>query len=140
MTAANREFLDTNVLVYAVDDDEPGKRDIARELLADIGERSFVLSTQVLGEFYVVATRKLKSPISEVDAERAIELLTNLPVVMSDATLVRSAITLSRRHKLSFWDGSIIAAAIASGCKVVLTEDLSDSATIESITIQNPFA
>jgi len=136
---ATRSFLDTNVLVYAVDEADPRKRDVARGLLAGEDVGSLVLSSQVLSEFYVVATRKLAEPMNEADAAEAVEQLSKLPAVAADKELVRSGIALSREAQLSFWDGLILAAAAVGGCERVLTEDLADGAEIGGVRIENPF-
>lgn len=135
---AGRSFLDTNILVYAVDDADVGKRDAARELIAAPEER-LVVSTQVLSEFYVVTTRKLASPLSEQDAARAVEALSKLTTVVMDPALVLAGIAISREARLSLWDGLILAAASAGGCDRVLTEDLADGASIRSVRVENPF-
>lgn len=135
-----RAFLDTNVLAYAVDDSDPVKRDRARALFADSGSTQLVLSTQVLSEFYVVATRKLATPLGEDAAAAAVDALAELPVVATDTTLVRDAIHLSRARKLSLWDALVVTAASAGDCDTLLTEDLQDGATIDGVVIRNPFA
>lgn len=134
-----RAFVDTNVLVYTVDRAEPEKRRIARTLLA---ERSaeLVLSAQVLSEFYVVTTRRLAERLLPEHAAAAVDRLGALPVVPVDAALVRDAIDLSDDAQISYWDGLIVAAARASACGVVLTEDLATGATIGGVAIENPFA
>jgi predicted nucleic acid-binding protein len=136
-----RAFLDTNVLVYAVDDSEPAKRDRARDLLSaeDAGMR-LVLSTQVLSEFYVVATRKLERPLAPDDAADAVRELSKLAVVGADTALVADGIRLSRTAQLSLWDALIVAAAKVAGCERVLTEDLADGAEIDGVRIEDPFS
>jgi predicted nucleic acid-binding protein len=133
-----RAFVDTNVLVYAVDDADPVKRDRARGVLADSAAQ-LVLSAQVLSEFYVVVTRKLEAPLSAQDAAEAVRALARLPVVVADAELVMAAVALSHRAQLSFWDAQIVAAAAVAGCDRVLTEDLSHGAELSSVRIENPF-
>jgi predicted nucleic acid-binding protein len=137
---SGRAFIDTNVLVYAVDDADPAKRDRARALLENAGPGDFVLSTQVLSEFYVVATRKLAVPMAEADAADAVAQLSALPVVETDAELVRAAIAVSRDARLSLWDGMIVAAAAAAGCERLLSEDLDDGAVVQSVRVENPFS
>jgi predicted nucleic acid-binding protein len=135
-----RVFVDTNVLVYAIDDSESAKRDRAREILAadDAGTR-LVLSTQVLSEFYVVVTRKLEQPMAPDDAAEAVRELSKLSVVGSDVALVADGIRLSRTAQVSLWDALIVAAAKVAGCERVLTEDLADGAEIDGVQIENPF-
>ncbi|MEA2011172.1 MAG: PIN domain-containing protein [Actinomycetota bacterium] len=135
---SGRSFIDTNVLVYAFDSSEPEKQQMALEALAKSGDRS-VLSTQVLSEFYVVATRKLANPVASRVAADVVDQLSRLPIVDTDTSLVRSAIDISVRSQISYWDGLIVAAAIASGCDRILTEDLSTGATFNGVEIVNPF-
>jgi predicted nucleic acid-binding protein len=138
---SDKAFLDTNILVYAIDETEPEKRDIARRLLssATSGELVFVLSTQVLSEFYTVVTRRLAEPISEVTAAAVVDQLSLNPIVSIDSTLVKAAIRTSRSSQLSYWDGLIVASAAISGCKRLLTEDLNDGQVIGSVRVENPF-
>jgi predicted nucleic acid-binding protein len=136
---SDRAFLDTNVLVYAVDGSEPEKRDAARRLLGSSDHGEFVLSTQILGEFYVVATRKLAHPVAEDAGAAAVDRLSQLPIVTVDPALVKSAIELSRSSQVSYWDALILAAAAKGGCRRLLTEDLNDGQTIGSVQIENPF-
>jgi predicted nucleic acid-binding protein len=132
-------FVDTNVVVYAFDDDEPVKQEQAREVLAGSGDQVLVLSTQVLAEFYVTVTRKLARPLDSATARQAVAHLSDLPVVSTDADLVLAAIEVSRRHQLSLWDGLILQAAATADCNVVLTEDLSHGSVIGGVTVVNPF-
>jgi predicted nucleic acid-binding protein len=135
----DRAFVDTNVLVYSVDDADLHKRDVARALLVHRVDE-LVVSAQVLSEFYVVVTRKLAQPMSGEDAAAAVSELSKLPVVPNDATLVRDAIALSREGQLSFWDAQIVAAARTAGCETLYTEDLASDTTIAGVRILNPFA
>lgn len=136
---SDRTFLDTNVLVYALDDSEPAKRDLARAVLGSGEYGELVLSTQVLSELYVTVTRKLAQPLSGEKAAEAIELLGLNPTVPIDYALVRSAITTSCSAGLSYWDGMIVAAAARAGCGRLLTEDLNDGQQIGSVLVENPF-
>ncbi len=128
-------FVDTNVLAYAYDADSGEKGERAREVLAEID--GAVVSTQVLLELFAVLTRKLG--LTREVAEEATESLMDLEVVATDARLVREGLRISRDHDISHWDGMIIAAAAASGCEVLLTEDLNDGQVIEGVRVVNPF-
>lgn len=131
--------MDTNVLVYTVDDSEPHKRDIARATLESDRYGQFVLSTQVLSEFYVAVTRKLPQPVSDAEAAQAVDRLLLNPTIPLDAALVRRAIQTIRSEQLSYWDGLIVAAAAEAGCELLLTEDLNHGQKIDSVRIENPF-
>lgn len=94
----------------------------------------------MLQELYVSLT-KGNSPITTDEvAERAVRAAAGYTVFQVDAALVFSAISTSRRNKLSFWDALIIQAASAAGCEVVLSEDLNDGQVIEGVRVQSPFA
>ncbi len=134
-----RGFVDTNVLVYAVDDADTLKRDVARRVLEQPAA-DLVLSAQVLSEFYVVVTRRLATPMSEGDAAAAVDELARLPTIATDTELVRDGIALAREARISFWDGLIVAAARAAGCEKLLTEDLAAGTTIGGVLVENPFA
>ena len=134
----DKAFVDTNVFVYAVDAGSPGKRVRAQSLLADLAD-SIVISTQVLLEFYVTATRKLAKPLSPEDAERRVHELSGTDVVEITAPLVRTAIALSREHRLSLWDAMIVASARARGCRRLFSEDLQHGRQFGSVRVENPF-
>ncbi len=138
-STSDRSFLDTNVLVYAVDRADAGKYDRARGLIRAARPGELVISAQVLSEFYVVVTRKLANPLSDADAAAAVGELSKLPTVASDGELVRRGIGISRDHQISFWDALIVAAARAGACGQLLTEDLSHGASIASVLVENPF-
>src|ERR1700722_4941118 len=118
---SGRTFLDSNVLVYSVDESpaEKAKHERAIELLS-VQPEDLVVSTQVLQEFYVVTTRKLKNPLSEEHAARAIRGIAKLDVVGIDAPLVLAAIDTSRNAQISLLDALIVEAASRVGCERIL--------------------
>ncbi len=130
-------FLDTNVLVYAFDARDPGKQARAVELL-ESGPR-FVVSAQVLGEFYVTVTRKLAEPLEEAVAADAVERLAALRVIPIDGRVSIAAIETARLHQLSYWDALILEAAAFAGCDVLLTEDLAHGSVLRGVRVENPF-
>jgi predicted nucleic acid-binding protein len=134
-------FVDTNVLVYAYDRSETRKQPVARAQLEAVWrERTGALSTQVLQEFYVVATRKLPAPMQRTRARRLVTLYAAWPVVQVDVTLILAATELEARHALSFWDALVVEAARRAGATRLLTEDLQPGRRIGGVTIENPFA
>jgi predicted nucleic acid-binding protein len=136
---SDRTFVDTNILVYAVDDSEPEKQELARRSLGASRYGQVVLSTQILGEFYVTVTRKLAEPLPDAKASEALNWLGLLSVVSIDTTLVKSAIQVSRSAQLSYWDSLVLAAAARGGCQRLLSEDLDDGQQIGSVRVENPF-
>jgi predicted nucleic acid-binding protein len=137
---ATRAFVDTNVLVYAFDDADPSKRDVARALLERRDKPILVLSTQVLIEFYVTVTRKLRQRVEPSAAAKTVAELAERPVVTTDTSLVQAAIAFSREHQLSLWDALILEAAATAACQVLLTEDLDAGSILRGVRIENPFA
>ena len=133
-----RRFLDTNVLVYADDLDAAVKRRRAREILRDaVRSGDGVVSTQVLQEFFVISTRKLG--VEPGVARRKVELLAEMDVVRIDLRLILAAIDLHRLESISFWDALVVRAAVAAGCRTLLTEDLQHGQVINGVRVENPF-
>ena len=135
-------FLDTNVLVYANDAAEPGKQHAARTLLKEVlRAENGVISVQVLSEFWVTVTRKIRTPLSLVTARQEAELFgLMMSVVDLDSALFYDALRLQQLHQLSYWDAQIIAAAETAGCTVVYSEDLNPGQKYANVTVVNPFA
>lgn len=140
MTAAGRTFVDSNVLLYAHDASEAEKQPIARALLEELwADRSGVLSTQVLQEFYVVATRKLEPPMRRSEARELIALYATWPVIQVDVGLIIDAAALEKQAQLSFWDALIVEAARRAGAMRLVSEDLQGGRLIAGVAIENPF-
>jgi predicted nucleic acid-binding protein len=138
--AGQLTFVDTNVLVYAHDRSEPARQSVAQAVLEQLWvDRTGVLSTQVLQELYVVATRKLDPPMRRAAARELVALYGEWPVVQVDVALVVSASELEERHALSFWDALIVEAARRAGATRLLTEDLQQGRRIGGVSIENPF-
>jgi predicted nucleic acid-binding protein len=136
-----RAFVDTNVLLYAHDTSDARKQPIARGLLEDLwANRTGVLSTQVLQEFYVIGTRKLASPLTRAEAREIIDLYALWPVIVIEPALILNASRLEEEQQLSFWDALIIEAARVAGATRLLTEDLQSGRIIAGVRIENPFA
>lgn len=134
-----REFLDTNVLIYADDARDPRKRTRARELIRRLlRERRGVLSLQVLQEFFAAATRKLG--MRSEDARRRVVEYSRFDVVTLGAADLVAAIDLHRLHHLSIWDALIVRAALNGACTTLLTEDMQPGLVIEKLAFRNPFA
>lgn len=106
MSASAKVFLDTNVLVYAFDDSEPGKKSKALAILQgeyrSVAIGDLVLSTQVLQEFYVSVVRKLGRPLGEDLAEVAVTKLAALHIQTIDQEMVLTAIRRSRAESSHF--------------------------------------
>jgi predicted nucleic acid-binding protein len=133
-------FVDTNVLVYGEDRDAKGKHQIARDLIVQLwDDHEGVLSIQVLQEFYVNVTRKLKKPLSIAKAREIVDEYLTWTVVENTGMLLTQAIALQQRAQLSFWDALVVQAAIDSGCDRLYSEDLNAGQKYGTVTVVNPF-
>jgi len=132
-------FLDTNVLLYAISDvpEEEAKRERARALI-EAGD--VALSLQVLQEFYWQATKANRPwALSPQAAQRLIDAWRRFPVQETTLVLLDLGLEIEGRHRFSFWDSMIVAAAKAQGCDVVWTEDMDDGRIVDGMRIANPF-
>jgi predicted nucleic acid-binding protein len=133
-------FVDTNVLVYAKQANEPVKQPVAAQWMERLWQEQLGrLSTQVLSEYYVTVTRKIKPARSAADAwDDVRDFLSWNPQPM-DQELMHRAHEVEQRHKLSWWDSLIVAAAQLQSCGLLLTEDLQHGATYGNVRVRNPF-
>jgi len=141
MTAElKRQFVDTNILVYAHDIEAGDKHGRARALIAQLWESGQGhLSVQVLQEFFVAVTTKVKKPLEIRVASRLISWLANWKVHSPNAHDVIRATEIQERHKVSFWDAMIIRSAESLGCDVIWSEDLNHGQRYENVLVLNPF-
>lgn len=135
-------LIDTNVLVYAYDRSEPQKQTRAIDVLEIVGRSGQgVLSAQILAEFFVTITRKLKAPFSPADAYSHIETLRRAwTVVDISAWVVAEAARGVRDYQFSYWDAQLWAVARLHQIPVVLSEDFNPGAVIEGVRCVNPFS
>ncbi|WP_287977737.1 PIN domain-containing protein [Sphingomonas sp.] len=130
-----RVFLDTNILVYAIDEDV--RSGIASQLLEDGG----AISVQSLNELANVLRRKRRWTWDQV--ARAIEAVTfRCPaIVVLTPDLHRLGLRLAEQYSLSIYDAMIAAAALTAGCDRLYSEDMHDGLTVDGrLRIVNPFA
>jgi predicted nucleic acid-binding protein len=133
-----RSFFDTNVLIYADDKAALAKQRKALDLIAEHRRaRTGVVSLQVLQEYFVTVTKKLRVDASI--ARRKVELLSEFDVASPDVADILAAIDLHRLHGFSFWDSLILRAAKQAGCSVLFSEDLQNAREIDGVQVVNPF-
>jgi predicted nucleic acid-binding protein len=133
-------FVDTNILIYAEDRDAKDKHSIARELVVELWDSGEgVVSVQVLQEFYVNVTRKLKKPLAPAKAKQIIEEYLTWTVIDNTGPMLLDAIDLQRKARLSFWDALIVQAAILARCDCLYSEDLNAGQRFGSVVVINPF-
>jgi len=133
-------FVDTNVIVYSRDSTDPEKQRAASDWLDQLWQlRCGRISFQVLNEYYVTVTRKLMRPILVSQAREDVQDLLAWNPVNLTSNQLEDAWSIEDRFGFSWWDSLIVAAARASECAYLLTEDLQHEQSIDNLKIINPF-
>jgi predicted nucleic acid-binding protein len=136
----NKNFVDTNVLVYAYDVTAGEKHAVARDILIGLWRSGGgLVSTQILQELYVTLTRKIPRPLRSAEAREIIEDISAWVVIVNDGTSILEAIGLESREKLSFWDALVVVAAARGGAELLLSEDLPNGRIFDGVKVSNPF-
>jgi predicted nucleic acid-binding protein len=132
---SDKAFLDTNIFVYAVAQNDPRSQD-AEKLIAAGGK----ISVQVLNEFAAVVRRKTKMPWNEVQlALESIEVLCPGPLPITLATHNR-ALAIAETYEYGVYDALIVASALDAECTILYSEDMQDGQVIDRrLKIRNPF-
>ena len=138
MTAA--VFVDANVLLYARDPGEPLKQRVAAAWLEHLWRSQAArTSIQVLAEYYVNITRKLRPGLVPEVAWDDVKMFLTWDPLPVDRALLEEARDIERRYRLNWWDCQIVAAARLQGCAILLSEDLQDGASYGGVTVRSPF-
>ena len=132
-------FLDTNVLLYSIST-APKERVKRERAIALLDDDAGVLSVQVLQEFYVQATRPSRSgALTHEQSATLIDAWLRFRVQDLTLAILQKALSIRKAFGFSYWDSAIVAAAIACGCELIYSEDLSHGQLVEGVTIVNPF-
>lgn len=138
---SEKYFLDTNILIYAFDQSAPVKREIANALVRDAAStRRGLISSQVVQEFLHAALRRFKTPMTmEACRDYLDAVLLPLCDHYPSPFTYRQTVEIVEETGYAIYDALIIAAAIESGCRTLLTEDLQHGRTVRGLRIVNPF-
>ncbi len=135
-----RQFVDTNVFVYAYDRQNEAKQRLARELLKQLWEnRRGCVSIQVLQELYVTMTKKVAVPLQPGVVAGIISDLSTWNCHKPDVNDILDAISVQQRYKTSFWDAMILNSARKMGCRVLWSENFNTGQVYEEVLVLNPF-
>jgi predicted nucleic acid-binding protein len=107
--------------------------------MALMAESEFSISTQVMAEFVHTVRRKASPPLTEDQIDAWLDEMVQRDHTAIDSAIVRRGTEISRRYRLSYYDGAILAAAERLGCDTVLSEDMTDGQSYGSVTVNNPF-
>ena len=137
----DRFFLDTNILVYSFDGNDPVKMQIAKDIITDgLSAGIGVISYQVVQEFLNVATKKFTIFLKHDDLlTYSKKVFFPMLKIYSSQELFENALDVKNRWKFSFYDSLIVAAALECNCKILYSEDLQDGQKVYSLEIVNPF-
>ena len=134
-------FVDTNVLVYNWDTTDAVRQHRAAEWLRALADtRTGRVSFQVLSEFFVNATQKLRVPVEKGEARTFARGLCAWNPVPVDGALLEGAWQTHDRYRVSWWDALIVAAAQRARCRTLLSEDFQAGQDFDGLTVVNPFA
>ena len=133
----SKVFIDTHILIYSMDEFDQIKRKKCRFLLKSaVKDLQAVISTQIMQEFYVTATKKLGAdPLLVKDILHSFE---HFEIVMVNPAIIYDAIDCGILNRISFWDALIVVTAESARCEKIWTEDLNDGQIIRGVRIENP--
>lgn len=134
-------FFDTNVLIYSYDNSDERKHKIAFNLISDIiSKEEIVIGTQVINEFIVIMTTKVKNLLGLDEVEKIItRFKENFEIRETKIEDINKAISIHKSYKFSYWDSLIIATAINTDSEILYSEDLQHNMVINNLKIINPF-
>ena len=134
-----RLFVDTNILIYALDPADPQKRSVSADLLREtIRTRTLILSPQSLNECYRVLTQRRRLMPQE-EARGYVRMLAPWAIAPLDASTSERAWLVQDEVGAGWWDCLMLAAALLAECRMFLSEDLPDGREISGMRIANPF-
>ena len=135
--------VDTNVLLYSVDRDEPAKQLKAQQLLTRLHSATepTILLWQVLGELVQQLRRwRDRGKLTPAEFSQHIQAFRHLfPLVLPTADAFDRAMALAERFSLSHWDSMILGACQSAGATRLYTEDIGAPRIIDGIELTNPF-
>jgi len=139
---SDRYFLDTNVFVYCFDRSDHRKQQIAEKWVGRaLKDHLGVISSQVIQEFFNVATRKFAQPMKASESSAYLEtVFSPLCEIFPSLSLYHRALALKEETGFSFYDTLIVAAALEANCRILYSEDLQAGQVVEDLKIQNPFS
>ncbi len=134
--------VDTNVLLYSVDDSEPAKQARAQLLLRQLvaGTESSFLLWQVLAETVHQLRRwHNQGELTEKEFDLHVQTFRTLfPLAVPSQATLNHALDLAKRYSLAYWDSMILAHCAEAGVKCLYTEDMGAPRTIGQIQLVNP--
>ncbi|HEY3972261.1 MAG TPA: PIN domain-containing protein [Candidatus Sulfotelmatobacter sp.] len=137
---SDRYFIDTNIFVYSFDSTMPAKALRAAKLIRDgLDSGKGIVSYQVVQEFFNVAFRRFIQPMSSFAAEEYLNTVFRpMLAVHSSPALLVSALQVYSRHRFSWYDSLIVAAAQEADCSILYSENMQHGQRIDGLKVENP--
>jgi predicted nucleic acid-binding protein len=136
----NKVFVDANILLYSEDGADAAKQAAALAWLQVLWERRIgCVSTQVLSDFYVSATQKIKPSMPAGDARAEVRRYALWQPWTIDQATIESAWAVESRYGLPYRDSLVVAAAQHSGCRYLLSDTMAHEQHYDSVQVINPF-
>jgi predicted nucleic acid-binding protein len=134
-------FIDTNVLIYHLDNTDERKHQVAELIVRDaLTTGNACISAQVVQECVNVALRKSKMALPLEEVRQYLDaVLVPLMQVTANEALYHRALDVQGRWRFSFYDSLIVAGAMAAGCRTLWSEDLQHGQILGSLTVIDPF-
>jgi len=133
-------FVDTNILVYSRDASEPEKQLKAKQCLSLLWQQETGrISAQVMNEYYVTVTQKLKPGLSREQARSDLRALSVWQPLDISTQLIESAWEVQDQYAYSWWDSLVIASALFLDCQYLLSEDMQHEQSFGKLKVINPF-
>lgn len=130
--------LDSNILVYTVDDRDPDRQAAAQAMTEALRTAGGPLGLQVCGEFYRALTRRLLRAPWEA-AQVARNLMIAFPVFTTTMRSMERALAEAASARFSFWDANLLSAAEAAGCTHLISEDMKDGSRLGGLEVVGAF-
>lgn len=135
-----RLFVDTNILIYALDPADPVKRQVSADLLRQtIRSHTLTLSPQSLNECYRVLTQRRRL-IPAAETRAYLRTLAPWAIAPLDAATTERAWAVQDEAGLGWWDSLLVAAALRAECRLFVSQDMHDGAVVDGMRIANPFS
>jgi len=137
------ELIDSDILLYSIDNSHPEKKAIVKKIITDcfLGMKKRAISTQNISEFFVNSIKKTKSSITFEESKKIVKgivLCDDLIKLHIKEETILSAIEIAEKYKISYWDAQIIAVMKENGISTILTENTKDF-NVPGIVAVNPF-
>ncbi len=132
----DRIFIDTNLFIYYISNDE-SKKSVAKNLL--LNNENIIISSQVIAEFVAVTVKKQILSFDD-SVKYAKEFLDLFYMHIIDNETILLSFKVAKQYEYSIWDSLIVASALENNCSMLYTEDMQDGQVIENkLRIINPF-